>query len=856
MLPRVEAHLRRAVGRLDRHVLARIALAAAAAGAAWEIALQIPGHGQPFFAPIAAVIGLGAQRGRRGRQAIEMIVGVGIGILVGAGLIAVAGAGGWQIVVATLVTFVLATAADAPPVVRVQSAASAILVVALHRPGGDPAVQRLVDALIGGGLAIVLARFLFPVDPLELVRDEARALRERLADALADVASALGEGDLAQVERALETVDGIDTRRLEQALALARDVTRKAPRRRPLRRRLDALGAAWRELELAVADARAIATGALRVLGEDGQADGEVPRQRLAAAVGLAADAVRATQPHEAREAGDRARREAQRLSVDRATLGGGVVAHGVIAVAEHALRAADARERDRQVAEELRQRGLRPRAARIQRNAMNVVPTMSSSAQADSNRASIYREAFRNRRLLGVAAIAAIGGFLFGYDTGVIGGAMLFMKKDLGLDSHGKQQLTVAILLLGAVTGALIAGWSADRISRRRTKMIAGCVYVIGAIGCALAQSYWQILAGRFWLGLAVGCASFVGPMYIAELVPPAIRGGAVSFNQLMITLGILSAYIVDWGFAPFSNNWRWMFALAVVPGAALAIGMYFMPFSPRWLIEKGREDDARAVLERYRMEEDDVDEEIEDIKQVSEQEVPLRELVRKGLRRMMIVGIALAVFQQIVGINTVIYYAPTILKFAGEQNTGALTQSVYIGCTNVFFTIVAILLLDKLGRRFFLVGGTSLLTVALVGLGIFFASGGVQGAVPWLALACLLLYIVGFAVGLGPVFWLMISEIFPLQMRGPAMAVCTMFNWGFNFAISYTFLTLTDVITKQGTFWLYAFFGVCAVVFFLTVVPETKDRSLEQIQSDLGADADQPLARDRSGEREHARA
>src|SRR6185312_7084385 len=184
------------------------------------------------------------------------------------------------------------------------------------------------------------------------------------------------------------------------------------------------------------------------------------------------------------------------------------------------------------------------------------------------------------------------------------------------------------------------------------------------------------------------------------------------------------LVAYIVDWGFAPLPNNWRWMFALAVIPGAALAIGMYFMPFSPRWLVQKGREDEAREVLERYRFEEDDIDGEIDEIKEVSEKEVPLRALVAKGVRRMMLVGIGLAVFQQIVGINTVIYYAPTILKFAGQQNTGALTQSVYIGCTNVFFTIVAILLLDKLGRRFFLIFGTSLLTVALIGLGVFFDS------------------------------------------------------------------------------------------------------------------------------------
>jgi sugar porter (SP) family MFS transporter len=476
-------------------------------------------------------------------------------------------------------------------------------------------------------------------------------------------------------------------------------------------------------------------------------------------------------------------------------------------------------------------------------------------SAYAESGR-SVYREAFRNRRLLGVAAIAALGGFLFGYDTGVIGGAMLFMQKDLGLKTHGQQQLTVAILLLGAIAGALIAGWSADKISRRRTKIISGTVYVIGGVGCALAQSYWQILAGRFWLGLAVGCASFVSPMYIAELVPPRIRGAVVSFNQLMVTLGILAAYIVDWGFAGFSNNWRWMFAIAVVPGAALAIGMYFMPFSPRWLVNKGREDEAREVLERYRMEDDDIDGEIDEIKDVAEKEFTLRELLGKAVRRTLIVGVALAVFQQIVGINTVIYYAPTILKFAGQHNTGALTQSVYIGCTNVFFTIVAILLLDKLGRRFFLIGGTSILTAALVGLGVFFASPGVQHSVGWLALVCLLVYIMGFAMGLGPVFWLMISEIFPLQMRGPAMAVCTMFNWGFNFLISYTFLSLTDVLTKQGAFWLYAFFGICAVVFFATLVPETKGRSLEEIQSDLGSDADESLTRDRSGEPEHARA
>ncbi|HVU78819.1 MAG TPA: sugar porter family MFS transporter [Gaiellaceae bacterium] len=465
-------------------------------------------------------------------------------------------------------------------------------------------------------------------------------------------------------------------------------------------------------------------------------------------------------------------------------------------------------------------------------------------------------REAIRNRRILGVAIIAAIGGFLFGYDTGVIGGAMLFMQKDLGLHSHGMQELTVSILLLGAIAGALLAGWLADSISRRRTKIIAGSVYVIGGIACAVSRNYPEILASRFVLGLSVGTASFVSPMYISELVPKRIRGGVVSFNQLMVTLGILVAYIVDWGFAPLPNNWRWMFAVTVIPGAALAIGMYFMPYSPRWLVQKGRDDEAREVLERYRLDDDDVDGEIREIKEVADQEVPLRELISKGLRRTMLVGIGLAVFQQIVGINTVIYYAPTILKMAGQQNTGALTQSLYIGLTNVVFTIVAILLLDKLGRRFLLLTGTTCLTIALVVLGVFFASPSLQHSIGWLALASLLFYIFGFAIGLGPVFWLMISEIFPLQMRGPAMAVCTMFNWGFNFLISYTFLSLTDWITKSGTFWLYAGFGICALVFFATLVPETKGRTLEAIQDDLGSDADQKLGRDTGGERELSRA
>ena len=325
----VRARWKRARSRLNLPVAGRIAQSALAAGAAWELALQIPGHGKPFFAPIAAVIALGAERGRRGRQAIEVMVGVTIGILLGAAIVAVAGVGAWQLVLAT-----------APPVVRTQAAASAILVVALHQPGTNLALQRLIDALIGGGIAIVLARLLFPVDPLDLVRDEARQLRARVADALEEVAAALTTGDRGRARSALQRLNALDERRLDDALALARDVARRAPRRRPLRKRLEALGESWRELEASVNDARAIATGALRLLGERA-----APAPELVEGVRAAAAAVRTIEPEEARTTAEVARVAAARARERDASLGASVVTYGVISIAEHALRAAAARE-------------------------------------------------------------------------------------------------------------------------------------------------------------------------------------------------------------------------------------------------------------------------------------------------------------------------------------------------------------------------------------------------------------------------------------------------------------------------------------------------------------------------------
>ncbi|HEY3764693.1 MAG TPA: sugar porter family MFS transporter [Gaiellales bacterium] len=432
------------------------------------------------------------------------------------------------------------------------------------------------------------------------------------------------------------------------------------------------------------------------------------------------------------------------------------------------------------------------------------------------------------------VALIAALGGFLFGYDTGVISGALLYIKGHLGADSF-QQEAIVGALLIGAAVGAVGAGYLADAISRRWTKVLSGSVYTLGALACAFSQSPDHLIAARFVLGLSVGTASFVSPMYLAELAPKRIRGGLVSFNQLMIVSGILAAYIVNFALKGIgSDNWRWMLGLGAVPGVMLAAGMALMPYSPRWLAERGREDEAREVLERTHKRED-VDEELESIKKVASQSGSLRDLLGPSVRPMLIVGLGLAIFQQIVGINTIIYYAPTILSFTGSSASSAIGQTVAIGVTNVVFTIVAILLLDRLGRRVFLIAGTVGLTVALVVLGVFFASGTLQANASVVALIALVVYIASFAVGLGPVFWLMISEIFPLEIRGPAMAVCTIANWLFNFLVSFTFLTLASAIGKQWTFGLYAVIGIVAIAFFARRVPETNGRSLEQIQQDL---------------------
>jgi sugar porter (SP) family MFS transporter len=444
------------------------------------------------------------------------------------------------------------------------------------------------------------------------------------------------------------------------------------------------------------------------------------------------------------------------------------------------------------------------------------------------------------HRRVLLGAAITALGGLLFGYDTGVISGALLFIGRDFpGLTSFDKELLT-SILLIGALIGALVAGRIADRFGRRPTVLGTAAVFVAGVLLAAGSPDYGVLVGARVIIGLAVGSASMVVPLYIGEIVPPRMRGALVSFNQLAITAGILASYLVDYGLAS-SENWRLMFGLAAIPAILMFAGMLFQHESPDWLVAQGREDEAREVLRRVR-DPGDIDAEIAEVRELSARRSNMREVFDPALRHVMILGVMLAVFQQITGINTIIYYAPTLLSSAGLGNSAALLANVVNGAVNVLMTIVAIRLLDRSGRRPLLLGGTTGMAVGMVVVAITFALGGSQlhGDTAYIAIAGLLLYTGSFAIGLGPVFWLLISEIYPVRIRGQAMSVATMANWGANFVVTISFLTLLSALGNAGTFFLFAALSIVALVYFQRQVPETKNRSLQDIEHDLDIPVD----------------
>ena len=430
---------------------------------------------------------------------------------------------------------------------------------------------------------------------------------------------------------------------------------------------------------------------------------------------------------------------------------------------------------------------------------------------------------------------VIAIGGFLFGFDTGVISGALLFFKDDFDLSSF-QQGSVVSVLLIGAMFGALGAGPLGSKIGRKKTLGLEGVVFLIGTIIAVAANGYEVLLIARLILGLAVGAASATVPVYLSEISPPDIRGRILTLNQLLITVGILSAYLVNLSFSG-AEDWRAMFAVGAIPAIALALGSLWVPESPSWQIAQGHVDRARSMIASvagdHRADEL-VDEFSNQTSAEAEEgeESSWKALAARHARPALIVGLGLAAIQQFGGINTIIYYAPTIMEDTGLSASNAVLYSVAIGIINLAMTVVSIRLVDRIGRRKLLLISLGGMFVTLTLLGLTFIADLASG----LSLAMMVLYIVAFAIGLGPVFWVLIGEIFPSDVRSVGSAAATSVNWASNFLVSLVFLTVVNAIGQGETFWIFAV--ICAIGFWFVgrYVPETKNREPDEIETDLG--------------------
>jgi sugar porter (SP) family MFS transporter len=360
--------------------------------------------------------------------------------------------------------------------------------------------------------------------------------------------------------------------------------------------------------------------------------------------------------------------------------------------------------------------------------------------------------------------------------------------------------------------------------------------LFGVFAVLTGLANGLPLFLAARFVIGIAVGVASMLTPLYIAELAPPKIRGALVTLNQLAIVTGIVVAYYVDYLFSA-SSNWRAMFISAVVPSVILLIALIFLPESPRWLVTRRRAQDAYRILDRIERSED-ARRHLEDLKAITEvDKLRFRDLFGGHFRKPLMIGVGLAIFQQITGVNAIIYYTPTILQMAGFQSArSAILATVLVGGVNLVLTVAALFLLDRVGRRPLLLFGIGGMLVSLVFLGCLFGAAHVSRAA---ILSDVLAYLACFAIGLGPVFWLLISEIYPTTIRGQAMSVASVTIWIFDLLVSVTFLSLIGAVGAKFSFWIYAAACAAAFVFAFWLVPETKGRTLEEIEASWGGES-----------------
>ncbi len=455
------------------------------------------------------------------------------------------------------------------------------------------------------------------------------------------------------------------------------------------------------------------------------------------------------------------------------------------------------------------------------------------------------------------IAAVAATGGLLFGFDTGVISGAIPFFQKAFDLKDSWVEIITTAGLA-GAVIGAMFSGRIADIVGRKKVILSSAVIFAIGALWSGFAPSAPMLLVARFFLGIAIGVSSFAVPLYIAEISPTKTRGTLVSMFQLLITVGIMASYLSDSIFTvpdgdpAYTTCWRAMFYVGVIPAAIMLIGMIFLPETPRWLISKGYEDKCRQVLEK--VEEPQLVEEViskmkEDIQADSQNSISWTGIFKKWLRVPLIIAIGIMFVQQFTGINTIIYYSPKIFLMSGFADAqAAVWASVSVGVVNVAFTILSMFLIDRLGRRKLYFIGLTGIVVALLAMATCFALQSTLGeSIKWVTISLVWVYIAFFAISLGPLGWLIISEIFPLSHRGIGSSIGALSNWLFNGVVAFTFFKIVMALTVSGSgivikgkdlgnpagaFYLYALVGILGLIWGYFYIPETKNITLEKIE------------------------
>jgi SP family arabinose:H+ symporter-like MFS transporter len=430
------------------------------------------------------------------------------------------------------------------------------------------------------------------------------------------------------------------------------------------------------------------------------------------------------------------------------------------------------------------------------------------------------------------VSLVAATSGLLFGYDIAVINGALVFLRQQLHL-SEFQTEFAAGSLLIGCVFGASAGGWFSDKFGRRTMLMISAALFALSSVGAALPRDLTEFAAARFAGGLAIGVASVLAPLYIAEVSPAKSRGRLVSLNQMAIVSGILLAYLVNWAFS-FSgpSSWRWMFATAAIPSAGFLIALFFVPESPRWLTEMGDGAAAFRILCKISTRAEATEQLVEIEQAIAEEKGTMWELFQPGLRRASFIAISLAILQQITGINTVLFYGSVIFQQqVGEKSaSAAIGANVVVGLVNFLATLVALWLIDRAGRRPLLMISSGLMALGQLALGAVFL---LKSPPTFLVLGIMLCCAAAFAIGLGPGVWVLLAEMFPTRIRGRAMSVATVFLWLACTLLTMTFLSLSRAITPSGAFWLYGVMCVVTFVIVWLITPETRGQTLEEIET-----------------------